>query len=168
MSELGPVDEFKKGLGALLSGQARSALPHLQKAYEHNAGNPFYVSYYGLALARTEADCARATGLCQAALRMKSDHPDIYVNLAEVYRRAGAPEDALWTLYSGLHFTRWDSRLVRALEIMGVRRRPILTFLDRKNFLNRQLGRLRHRLWGKGNLTALWNPPPAIGSRRSV
>jgi len=155
MSESEPINEFKKGLAALLSGQSRSAVPHLQKAFEHDAGNPFYVSYYGLALARTREDCARATWLCQAALRMKRDQPDLYVNLAEVYRRDGAPEDALWTLYSGLQFTRWDSRLVRALERMGVRRQPVLSFLDRKNFLNRQLGKLRHRLRGQTGVSAL-------------
>ena len=161
MSESEYVDEFKKGLGELQNGHAQSALPYLQKAFEHDAGNPFYVSYYGLALARTQGDCAKATGLCQAALRMKRNQPDLYVNLAEVYRRAGAAQDALWTLYRGLHFTHWDSRLIRALERMGVRRRPVLPFLNRKNFLNRELGRLRHRLRGEGVLSALWDPPAA-------
>lgn len=56
---------------------------------------------------------------------------------------------------SGLHFTQWDSRLVRDLEGPGVRRQPVLSFLDRKHFLNRQLGELRRRLDGQGRVSAL-------------
>ncbi len=155
MNQSEPVNLFKNGLTALQNGYSGSAVVHLRKAFEHDSGNPFYVSYYGLALARAEDDWAKAEGLCQAALRMKRDQPDLYVNLAEVYRRAGKLEDALWILYNGLHFTQWDSRLVRALERLGVRRRPVLSFLDRKHFLNRQLGKLRHRLVGQGRVSAL-------------
>jgi len=150
-----PVNLFKNGLTALQHGYSRSAVAHLQKAFEHDRGNPFYASYYGLALARAEDDWAKAEGLCQGALRMKRDQPDLYVNLAEVYHRAGKLEDALWILYNGLHFTQWDSRLVRALEELGVRRPPVLSFLDRRNFLNRQLGKLRHRFEGQGRVSVL-------------
>jgi tetratricopeptide (TPR) repeat protein len=155
MSQFESVMLFKNGLAALRNGYCLSAVSHLQKAYEHERGNPFYASYYGLALARAGDDWSKAEGLCQAALRMKRDQPDLYMNMAEVYRRAGYLEDALLTLYKGLHFTRWDSRLVRALEELGVRRPPVLSFLDRKHFLNRQLGRLRHRVEGQGRVSAL-------------
>jgi len=150
-----PVNLFKNGLTALKNDYSESAVIHLRKAFEHDSGNPFYASYYGLALARAEDDLTKAEGLCQAALRMKRDQPDLYVNLAEVYRRAGKLEDALWTLYNGLHFTQWDSRLVRALEELGVRRPPVLSFLDRRNFLNRQLGKLRRRLERRDRVSAL-------------
>ena len=149
------VSEFKKGLAALQNGYSGFAAIHLRKAFEHDSGNPFYVSYYGLALARTQDDWAKAESLCQAALRMMRDQPDLYVNLAEVYRRAGKLEEALWTLYNGLYFTQWDAHLVRELEDMGVRRPPVLSFLGRKHFLNRQLGKLRHRLEGRGRISAL-------------
>jgi predicted Zn-dependent protease len=155
MSESEPVNLFKIGLRALQYGHPKSALVQLRKAFEHDSGNPFYASYYGLALARAENDFSKAEDLCQAALRMKRDQPDLYVNLAEVYRRAGSLEDALWTLYNGLHFTRWDMRLVRALEKLGVRRPPVLSFLDRKHFINRQLGRLRQRLDRRGKASTL-------------
>lgn len=155
MSQFESVRLFKNGLAALRNGYSEFAVVYLRKAFEHDRGNPFYASYYGLALARAEGDWAKAEGLCQAALRMKRDQPALYVNMAEVYRRAGNLEDALLTLYKGLHFTRWDSRLVRALEELGVRRPPVLSFLDRKHFLNRQLGKMRHRLEGQGRVSVL-------------
>ena len=155
MNQNEPVNFFKNGITALQNGYSKSALVHLRKAFEHDSGNPFYVSYYGLALARAGDDSAMAEALCQEASRMKRDQSDFYVNLAEVYRRVGKFEDALWTLYNGLYFTQWNSCLVRALEEMGVRRPPVLSFLDRKHFLNRQLGKLRHRIEGQSRVSAL-------------
>jgi len=155
MNQSEPVNLFKNGLRALQNGYSRSAVVHLRKAFEHDSGNPFYASYYGLALARVGDQGAMAEDLCQAALRMKRDQTDFYMNLAEVFRRAGKLEDALWALYSGLHFTQWDLRLVRALEELGVRRQPVLFFLDRKHFLNRQLGKLRRRIEGQGRVSSL-------------
>jgi tetratricopeptide (TPR) repeat protein len=155
MNQYEPVKEFKSGLAALQQGSHRLALAHLRNAFEHDSGNAFYASYYGLALARAEKDWRKAEDLCQAALRMKRDQPDFYVNLAEVCRRAGELEEALWTLYNGLHFTQWDARLVRALEELGVRRSPVFPFLSRKHFLNKQLGKLRHRLEKQGKHSVL-------------
>jgi len=154
MIQAGPVDEFKKGLTALMEGHPRSAVASLRKAIEQDGANPFYVSYYGLALARTGLDWSRAEKFCLAALRVMRTQAHLYLNLAEVYRRAGKTEYALSTLSNGLQFTRCDRRLVQAMEALGIRRPPVLSFLDRKNFLNRQLGKLRHRLRGEARITA--------------
>ena len=155
MSRTELASEFKKGLTALRNGQPYSAAAHLRQALINDRDNPFCLSYYGLALARAEQNWAMAEASCLAALRIKRNQPYLYLNLAEVYRRAGEVEDALSTLHNGLQFTQWDPILVRALEEMGIRRSPVLSFLDRKNFLNRQLGRLRQRMEGQGKASAL-------------
>jgi len=146
MRENEAIEEFKEGLGLLRSGQARAALRHLRKAVTLNARNPFYLSYMGLALGAAEGDWDQAEDLCFTALRMTRNRPELYLNLAEVYRRAGKKEDAVWILMSGLEVTKRDARLQHALSQLGIRRPPLLAFLDRKNFLNRHLGRLRSRL----------------------
>lgn len=155
MNRTDVVSEFKKGLTALRNDQPHNAVAHLRQALATDHENPFCLSYYGVALARAEHNWAMAEASCLAALRVKRDQPYLYLNLAEVYRRAGEREDALTTLYNGLQFTQWDPVLVRALEELGIRRPPVLSFLDRKNFLNRQLGRLRHRIEGQGKASAL-------------
>jgi tetratricopeptide (TPR) repeat protein len=155
MSKINPVDEFRKGIAAMRNGYLNSALFHLQKAVEHNGNNPFYLSYYGVALARVERDWQRAEASCLAALRFLRTDPHMYLNLAEVYRRAGQLDDALSTLYNGLQFTKWDPTLVKALEELGIRRPPVLSFLNRKSFVNRQLGKLRHKFEGKGKPSSL-------------
>ena len=149
------VNEFKQGLTALQQGFPQMAVPHLRIAVEHDNANPIYLSYYGLALARTGRDLPGAEDSCLAALRMKRTQAHLYLNLAEVYVRIGSREYALSTLYNGLQYTRWDSRLVRALELLGIRRRPVLSFLDRGSFLNRQLGKVRHLLTGHPRVSPL-------------
>src|SRR2546426_11029350 len=80
---------FKEGLKALRSSYPRGALAHMRKAVELDKGNPFYISYLGLALALADQDWTEAEDLCFTAVRMKRNQPELYLNLAEVYLRAG-------------------------------------------------------------------------------
>lgn len=140
------LKEFKEGLAALRERFPRRALGHMKKAVELDKSNPFYISYLGLALAMAEKKWTEAEDLCYAAVRMKRTQPELYLNLAEVYRRSGKREDAVWILNNARELTRQDPRLTWALSKLGLRRSPVLSFLDRKNLLNRELGKLRHRL----------------------
>jgi len=46
--------EFKTGLTLLRDNYANRALNHIQKAAELEKNNPYYMSYLGVALARTQ------------------------------------------------------------------------------------------------------------------
>ena len=137
------IKEFKDGFDLLRNNVPRQALAHLRNAAELDKTNPFYLSYLGLALAIVENKGEEAEDLCYEAVRMKRTQPELYLNLAEVYRRTGKKEDAIETLTTGLKLTKRDARLAEALQKLGMRRAPVLTFLDRKNILNVQLGKLR-------------------------
>jgi Flp pilus assembly protein TadD len=145
MSHAEALKEFKEGLDLLRNNFSRPALIHLRKAAELDNTNPFYLSYLGLTLAMVENNFVEAEDLCDAAVRKNRNQPEFYMNLAEVYRRAGKKEDAIETLTTGLRLTKRDPRLAEALQKMGMRRPPVLPFLDRKNFLNVQLGKIRTR-----------------------
>ena len=149
MSTSDAVKEFKNGFSALREGYQRRALAHFKKALELDSRNPFYLSYLGLALAMVEGQWAEAEELCLKALRMRRCQPELYLNLAEVYRRAGKKEDAVWTLEQGALFTKRDLRVAQAMDKLGVRQPPVFSFLDRKNPLNRGLGKLRHKVFPK-------------------
>jgi hypothetical protein len=79
---------------------------------------------------------------------MKHNHAQLYLNLAEVYYQAGRTTDAISTLEKGLISAGRDFRIRRALEKIGVRRMPVLTFLHRSHPVNRTLGKWRQRLTG--------------------
>jgi tetratricopeptide (TPR) repeat protein len=122
--------EFKNGLTLLRDNYTAKALPHLKRAAELEKNNPYYMSYLGVVLARSEKKWAEA---------------QLYLNLAEVYNTAGRRDDAVEALQAGLKFARRDVRLSIAMNKLIHRRSPVFSFLKRTHPLNRQMGLLRHR-----------------------
>ena len=137
--------EFKTGLSLLRDNYANRALNHIQKAAELEKNNPYYMSYLGVVLARSEEKWAEAEKLCDSAVRLKRNQAQLYLNLAEVYATAGRRDDAVETLQAGLKYARRDVRLNLAMNRLIDRRPPVFSFLSRRHPLNRQIGRIRHR-----------------------
>ena len=146
MSEPDPVEEFKKGLTFLRNNYAHKAVPHITTAVELDKANPFYLSYLGLAIAAAERNWDKAEEICYRAVQMKRTQAELYINLAEVYRLAGKKDDAVEVLTIGRQMTRKDPRILAALRKYGIRRPPVISFLDRQNFLNKKLGKVRYRI----------------------
>src|ERR1700736_2040749 len=137
--------EFKQGLTLLRDNYAVRALPHMRRATDLDKNNPYYMSYLGVVLARSEQQWGEAERLCDAAVRMKRNQAQLYLNLAEVYAAAGRRDEAVEALQAGLKFARRDVRLSIAMNRLMDRRDPVITFLRRQNPINRQLGMLRHK-----------------------
>jgi Flp pilus assembly protein TadD len=137
--------EFKAGLTLLRDNYPTKALPHMKRAVELDKNNPYYMSYLGVVLARSESKWGEAERLCDTAVKLKRNQAQLYLNLAEVYATAGRRGDAKETLESGLKFARRDIRLNIAMNRLTERRNPVLSFLSRRHPLNRQLGRMRYR-----------------------
>jgi Flp pilus assembly protein TadD len=138
--------EFRRAIAYLRDGHATEGLPYMRRAVQLEQHNPYYISYLGLMTARAEQNWAAGLELCRSALQMRRNEPQLYLNLSEVYLAAGRREDATEILIRGLKNARRDFRLRLALERLCGRRRPIIPFLPRTHFLNRQLGLLRHRM----------------------
>jgi Flp pilus assembly protein TadD len=137
--------EFKQGLTLLRDNYAVRALPHMRRAMDLDKNNPYYMSYLGVVLARSEQRWGEAETLCDAAVRMKRNQAQLYLNLAEVYATAGRRDDAVEALQAGLKYARRDVRLTIAMNRLTSRRSPVLSFLSRQHPFNRQLGMIRHR-----------------------
>ena len=105
----------------------------MKKAVDLDRNNPYYMSYLGVVLARSEQKWGEAERLCDTAVRMKRNQAQLYLNLAEVYATAGRREEAVEALQSGLKFARRDVRLTIAMNRLAERRPPVLTFLTRQN-----------------------------------
>ncbi len=146
------LEEFKVGLARLRQGQRAEAMAHIRRALEVEPRNPFYLSYAGLLAALNESRFGDAELLCRQAIELKWNHAQLYLNLADVYQQCGRKAEAIATLEKGLKSAGRDFRLRRALERMGVRRAPVLRWLDRTHPMNRALGRLRHRLASNANM----------------
>lgn len=139
-------EEFESGVQYLHNGYYGKALDKLKAAVELDKKNPLYVSYLGVLVGLAQKKHEEAAQLCHTALQMNRHLVEGYVNLAQVYLKAGKKADAVEALEVGLQYTKRDVRLVRELRQLGIRRPPVIPFLERKHFLNRHLGHLRHRV----------------------
>ncbi len=78
-------------------------------------------------------------------MQLKPKEMQFHLNLGEVYASAGLREKALDKLDEAVELFGEDARLKRARGMVVNRRKPLLPFMGREHFLNRELGKLRHR-----------------------
>jgi Flp pilus assembly protein TadD len=143
--EVDALAEFKEGVALLKNGYPQKALVRLRRAFESEKQNPFYLSFLGLSIARADRKWEQAAELCEIAVQLRRKEAQFYLNLAEVYALAGRRAKALDTLDAALTLFGDDERLIHARSRVEKRRNPLLPFLSREHFLNRKLGKLRHR-----------------------
>ena len=157
MAETAALTEFKQGLRLLRDGKSQAALEYFRKASELENNDPYYASFAGLALARAEKKFAQAIKLCEAAVSLRRNEVQLYLNLAEVYVSAGRRDDAIRILDRAAASFGRHAGLRRARLRLGSRRSPTLSFLSRENVVNKQLGIWRHRFfaWLNGSFRLL-------------
>ena len=151
VAALDPVASFAEGVKTLKNGYPKKAVAFFRRALECDKQNPYYLSFLGVSMARGERNLTEAVKLCEAAIQNKRGEIQFHLNLADVYAAAGLRESALHTLDRALASLGEDKRLRNARCQVEKRRTPVLPFLTRENFLNRELGKLRHRLLKKEN-----------------
>jgi tetratricopeptide (TPR) repeat protein len=144
--ELDPMDEFREGVEFLKNEYPQKALVRLRRAFDSDKHNAYYNSFLGLAIARAQRNWDRASELCEIAVQLKPKEIQFHLNLGEVYALAGRREKALDKLDYALGLFGEDARLKQARCQVEKRRVPVLPFFGRKHFLNRELGKLRHRI----------------------
>jgi Flp pilus assembly protein TadD len=146
MAETSAFTEFKHGIKLLQNGHSGEALEFLRHAAELEQQNPYYLSFLGVAVARAQRRWSAAADFCETALSTKHNEAQLYLNLAEVYVSSGRRDEAVAVLDRGLINLKADTRIKRARANLGRRCSPVLPFLERGHFLNRSLGKLRHRV----------------------
>jgi tetratricopeptide (TPR) repeat protein len=143
---LDPLVEFREGVELLRNSYPQKALPRLQNAFESDKHNAYYISFLGLAIARAQRKWDKASELCESAIRLRRTEVQFHLNLAEVYALAGLREKALDKLDGALQSFGNDARLKQARSRVEKRRGLLLPFFGRDHFLNREFGKLRHRI----------------------
>jgi tetratricopeptide (TPR) repeat protein len=152
MQERQSESAFMKGLQAVTRGEYLEALAYfeasMQLGQRGSAGAPpmKYLSYYGLCLAMASERVREAQEICENAVRAEFYNPELYLNLGKVYLKAGRRRPAFGAFVRGLRLNPRHAGLIRELRRLGLRLRPVLGFLDRRNPLNRLLGRARASL----------------------
>jgi len=148
MADITALSEFKHGVELLRNGFAADALEYLRHASELEPRNAHYLSFLGVAIGRAQREWYAAAHLCETALHSRRNEAQLYLNLAEVYVGGGRRKDAVKLLDTALKHCGNDVRLVHLRGRLEKRSAPVLPFLGRKHFLNRNLGKLRHAVSG--------------------
>jgi len=139
--------------GFTLIGQAYRSLSRGRDAETLAAA----LSYYGLCLAMHKGRTKEGADYCELALEKEFFRADFYWNLAQVWIRAGRRRKAVEAIERGLAIDPHNRSLVEVRDRIGVRRSPVLSFLDRDNPLNVSLGKVRASIKTK--------PGPTVTSR---
>lgn len=146
MQEADAVGSFKEAVELLKSDYPQKAAILLKRCVDADRTNPYYQSFLGLAIARSRKSSLEAAKLCECALQSGKRELQFHLNLAEVYLASGQRDSAIATLDRARESFGPSSRLAKARTRAEKRRAPVLPFLDRGNPLNKNLGKLRHRV----------------------
>lgn len=104
-----------------------------------------FYSYLGYGIARSDRRRLReGVALCEHGTKREFYQPENYVNLARTYMIANQRRKAIEAVIAGRQVDRRHPVLAQLHRELGIRRPPVLRFLDRDHFLNRLFGRLRH------------------------
>jgi len=145
MSDMTTANYIELGVLYTREERYRDAYKPLRQALlaygEHNVKDVPLVllSHYGLCLVALEKEIERGLSFCRRAVEQAGHRADFYFNLGKAYLLLNQKAEAIETFQDGLEIDD-DPRLFRELERLGVRRRPLLSFLPRRHVLNRYLG----------------------------
>lgn len=103
------------------------------------------LSYYALCLAMEEGRRQKAISLCVLAAEKESTTAEIYLNLGRILLLNGRKTQAIKAFRKGLKLDDANDDILVELKKIGIRKKPVLTFLPRASALNRLIGILIHR-----------------------
>jgi tetratricopeptide (TPR) repeat protein len=147
-------NSFHKGLASLKVGATLEAMAYFEAAMLRDrqvnsySPNMKYQSYFGFCLARLTERRQEALKLCRQAADSEFYNPEVFLNLGRVALLQCDRQAAFQAFRRGLEIDHGHKELRQEVRRLGVRRRPLLGFLNRDHVLNRLAGRLRHSLGG--------------------
>lgn len=136
---------FRRAEMQINRGRYREASAILTKALKMAPDNPIYVSHLGYCVFMLGNACD-GEKMCRKAMKMAPTVPIILVNLGKVLVERGLRQEARVLFAQAYQIDNTSSPAALELSRLGVRKPPVLPFLDRRNILNKYLGLLRHRL----------------------
>jgi hypothetical protein len=141
--------ELQAGIALCRGGDWKRGLPLLAELAGKRSTLPgVALSYLGYGMASQQRQVRDGRELCRRAAASDFYQPEVLYNLARVEHLAHNRREAVKALEAGLKLDPDHAGMQELKKQVGVRRKPVLGFLARGNFLNVFLGRLRHLFRG--------------------
>jgi tetratricopeptide (TPR) repeat protein len=147
-------DYIKKTEALLKSNNQKEALRLLTNAIEHYPNNPFICSYQGCLEAIVNKKYSKGVNTCRNAFKVLKEQvpfgeefffPILYLNLGKTYLAANKRKEAYASFKKGLDIDEENRDILNEMKKLGIRRKPLLSFLKRSNPLNKYIGKLSHK-----------------------
>jgi tetratricopeptide (TPR) repeat protein len=139
---------LEEGLALFQQGDVPGAHDCFQRAHRKAVSDARAMSWYGVTLVLVEKNSNLGMMLCDQAVRTAGPEPELCLNQARVHLALGQRDRCVRAIQRGLEQAPRDPALMSAQATLGWRKKPVLRFLSRNNWLNRWLGRVRHK-WSK-------------------
>jgi len=145
------------GIAATERGEYEGALRVLSAVYTSVPADklPAGLSSYGLCLAQVQGKRKMGAELCQKAIQLQGYEGKHRANLVRVYMVAKNRKKAVETLDDSLRKLRNDPELMRVRQEIGYRRAPSLSFLSRRNPINKFFGLYSARLQKRAKIIVI-------------
>jgi tetratricopeptide (TPR) repeat protein len=151
--EIKPVDYLRAVKAHLRNGRQKEAFRILQQGAVQFPEEPLILSYYGCLQALVDKKYRSGVETCRKAITLlkKAEtfgeellYPVFYLNLGRAYVAAGKKKDALDAFNKGLRYDNSNQDLQHELRALGMRKTPLVPFLDRSNPINKYIGMILH------------------------
>ena len=147
LAELDGAELYRLGTEAIDSRDYAAAQRYLKAALDRER-TPDHLSQYALALAAHTREIEPSIALCQEAVKQEPKNSEHFLRLGTIYLVAGRKKEAIRIFRLGLRVGK-NPTIVRWLQVLGDRRKPLIPFLSRTNPLNKYLGKIRTSLTGR-------------------
>jgi predicted Zn-dependent protease len=137
---------FNQAIEYMNRNRYKQAISLLKEALHIAPDNPYYLSYLGLCAAYNGEDPAATITICKRALALCPGDAVVHVNLGKAYKLKGDMKSAYSVFIDAWRRNREHPAPAAELSRLGIRRPPVLTFLDRAHVLNKHLGIWRVKL----------------------
>jgi hypothetical protein len=142
--------EAQRGIDSCRRGDWKEGLKDLARIAEGDRRGTelpgLVYSYLGFGIARYERRVKEGLALCQHAVKIEFFEAENFFNLARTYRLMRNRRKMMAALHQAIKISPHHPQISQMAAEVGIRRRPVISFLARSNPINRGLGRLRYRL----------------------
>ncbi len=113
----------------------------LLKGYINTNDFPEAKAWFGYCLAKEKMDIPLGISHCKDALNIDPNLSDVYLASARIYLFNGQRKFAIDALQQGMKSTPHEE-ISNMIKQLGVRKKPVVPYVSRDNFINVSLGRL--------------------------
>jgi tetratricopeptide (TPR) repeat protein len=139
-----------QGVLCVEKGEFEQAWRIFSSHLQQEPNSAISISYLGMLMALKGGQLYEGLEKCLEAAKRDPHEALIYLNLSRCYLAAGDRYQAIRAIHKGLKMkSPHQGILVNYYKAMGMRRKPVLRFLNRNNPLNVMLGRITWRFKGR-------------------